>query len=127
MSAITEEIQKLQSRILELETEKKKLIQQDERYQKTSLEHNFNVISEFNEVSITKKNEFNATMLRRGNPEFDPDNPDKTRKYGLQTGEYICCDKKFIANMESIYNILQILDKRLNKIEEYIGPNIKKE
>ena len=126
MSAITEEIQKLQSRILELETQKKKLIQQDERYQKTSLEHNFNVISEFNEVSITKKNEFNAAMLRRY-PDFDPDNLDKARKYGHQTGEYIYCDKKFTANMESIYNILQILDKRLNKIEEYIGPNIKKE
>ena len=123
MSAITEEIQKLQSRILELETEKKKLIQQDERYQKTSLEHNFNVISEFNEVSITRKNEFNAAKLRL-DPNYEPDN---TRKYGIQTGEYIYCDKKFTANMESIYNILQILDKRLNKIEEYIGPNIKKE
>ena len=115
MSAITEEIQKLQSRILELETQKKK---KDEIDKKTSLDHNFNVMDEFIKVVLTKKKEQNDYYIKRLSPRSTPDDIN---------GDEVRYNVKFIANMESIYNILQILDKRLNKIEEYIGPNIKKE
>ena len=113
MSAITEEIQKLQSRILELETEKKK---KDEIDKKTSLDNNFNVMDEFIKVVLTKKKEQNDYYIKRLGPRSTPDCID---------GDEVRYNVKFIANMESIYNILQILDKRLNKIEEYIGPNVK--
>ena len=49
MSSVTEEIQQLQLRILELEKQKK---EKDESDKKTSIDHNFNVI---NDVLTEKK------------------------------------------------------------------------
>ncbi len=53
MSSVTEEIQQLQLRILELEKQKK---EKDESDKKTSIDHNFNVI---NDVLTEKKTAIN--------------------------------------------------------------------
>ena len=89
MSAISEEIKRLQLKIVELENKENR-----ENGEKISIEHNFNLI----------------------------DDLIKQKKPPVQT---ITTDIKYIKNvhlcvvhLEAIYNILQILDKRLIKIEE---------
>lgn len=94
MSSVTEEIQQLQLRILELEKQKQK---KEESDKKTSIEHNFNVI---NDVLTEKKIAINNNRYSKSVP--------LARYY----------DQELVTHLEAIYNILQIVDERLKKLEE---------
>ena len=94
MSSVTEEIQQLQVRILELEKQKK---EKDESDKKTSIDHNFKVI---NDVLTEKKTAINNNRYSKSVP---------LAKY---------YDQELVTHLEAIYNILQIVDKRLKKLEE---------
>ena len=94
MSSVTEEIQQLQLRILELEKQKK---EKDESDKKTSIDHNFNVI---NDVLTEKKISINNNRYSKSVP--------LARYY----------DQELVTHLEAIYNILQIVDERLKKLEE---------
>ena len=94
MSSVTEEIQQLQVRILELEKQKK---EKDESDKKTSIEHNFTVI---NDVLTEKKTAINNNRYSKSVP--------LARYY----------DQELVTHLEAIYNILQIVDERLKKLEE---------
>ena len=94
MSSVTEEIQQLQLRILELEKQKK---EKDESDKKTSIDHNFKVI---NDLLTEKKTAINNNRYSKSVP--------LARYY----------DQELVTHLEAIYNILQIVDKRLKKLEE---------
>ena len=94
MSSVTEEILQLQLRILELEKQKK---EKDESDKKTSINHNFKVI---NDVLTEKKTAINNNRYSKSVP--------LARYY----------DQELITHLEAIYNILQIVDERLKKLEE---------
>jgi hypothetical protein len=94
MSLITEEIQQLQLRILELEKQKKEKDKSDE---KTSIDHNFRVI---NDVLTEKKTAINNNRYSKSVP---------LAKY---------YDQELVTHLEAICNILQIVDERLKKLEE---------
>ena len=94
MSSVTEEIQKLQLRIFELEKQKK---EKDESDKKTSIDHNFNVI---NDVLTEKKTAIDNNRYSKSVP--------LARYY----------DQQLVTHLEAIYNILQIVDERLKKLEE---------
>ena len=94
MSSVTEEIQKLQVRILELEKQKK---EKDESDKKTSIDHNFKVI---NDVLTEKKTAINNNRYSKSVP--------LARYY----------DQELVTHLEAIYNILQIVDERLKKLED---------
>lgn len=93
MSLVTEEIQQLQLRILELEKQQK---EKDESDKKTSIDHNFKVI---NDVLTEKK----TAIINNKNSR------DQLARY---------YDKQLVRHLEAIYNILQIVDERLKKLEE---------
>jgi hypothetical protein len=92
MTSVTEEIQQLQLRILELEKQKK---EKDESDKKTSIDHNFNVI---NDLLTEKKTAINNNRYSKNVP--------LARYY----------DKQLVTHLEAIYNILQIVDERLKKL-----------
>ena len=94
MSSVTEEIQQLQLRILDLEKQKK---EKDESDKKTSIDHNFKVI---NDVLTEKKTSINNNRYSKSVP--------LARYY----------DQELVTHLEAIYNILQIVDERLKKLEE---------
>jgi hypothetical protein len=94
MSSVTEEIQQLQLRILELEKQKK---EKDESNKKTSIDHNFKVI---NDILTEKKTAINNNRYSKSVP--------LARYY----------DQELVTHLEAIYNILQIVDERLKKLEE---------
>jgi hypothetical protein len=94
MSSVTEEIQQLQLRILELEKQKK---EKDESDKKTSIDHNFNVI---NDVLTEKRTAIDNNRYSKSVP--------LARYY----------DQQLVTHLEAIYNILQIVDERLKKLEE---------
>jgi hypothetical protein len=94
MSSVTEEIQKLQVRILELEKQKK---EKDESDKKTSIEHNFKVI---NDVLTEKKTAINNNRYSKS----------------VSLARYY--DQELVTHLEAIYNILQIVDERLKKLED---------
>lgn len=94
MSSVTEEIQQLQLRILELEKQKK---EKDENNNKTSLDHNFKVI---NDVLTEKKNAIINNRYSKSVP--------LARYY----------DQELVTHLEAIYNVLQIVDERLKKLEK---------
>lgn len=94
MSSVTEEIQQLQLRILELEKQKN---EKDESDKKTSIDHNFKVI---NDVLTEKKTSINNNRYSKSVP--------LARYY----------DQELVTHLEAIYNILQIVDKRLKKLEK---------
>ena len=94
MSSVTEELQQLQVRILELEKQKK---EKDESDKKTSIEHNFKVI---NDVLTEKKTAINNNRYSKSVP--------LARYY----------DQELVTHLEAIYNILQIVDERLKKLED---------
>lgn len=95
MSSVTEEIRQLQLRILELEKQQK---EKDEIDKKTSIDHNFNVIND--------ELEKNKTFIK---------NNYYSKPRSITAGYY---SKNINIHLEAIYNILQILDQRLKKIEE---------
>ena len=94
MSSVTEELQQLQVRILELEKQKK---EKDESDKKTSIDHNFKVI---NDVLTEKKTAINNNRYSKSVP--------LARYY----------DQELVTHLEAIYNILQIVDERLKKLED---------
>ena len=94
MSSVTEEMQELQLRILELEKQQK---EKDETEKKTSIDHNFNVI---NDVLSEKKTAIKNNRYSKSVP--------LARYY----------DQELVTHLEAIYNILQIMDERLKNLEE---------
>ena len=94
MSSVTEEIKQLQLRILELEKQQK---EKDEIDKKTSIDHNFKVI---NDVLTEKKTAINNNRYSKSVP--------LARYY----------DQELVTHLEAVYNILQIVDERLKKLEE---------
>jgi hypothetical protein len=94
MSSVPEEIQQLQLRILELEKQKK---EKNESDKKTSIDHNFKVI---NDLLTEKKTAINNNRYSKSVP---------LAKY---------YDQELVTHLESIYNILQIVDERLKKLED---------
>ena len=94
MSSVPEEIQQLQLRILELEKQKK---EKNESDKKTSIDHNFKVI---NDLLTEKKTAINNNRYSKSVP--------LARYY----------DQELVTHLEAIYNILQIVDERLKKLEE---------
>ena len=94
MSSVTEEIQQLQLRILELEKQKK---EKDDNDKKTSIDHNFKVI---NDLLTEKKTAIINNRYSKSVP--------LARYY----------DQELVTHLEAIYNILQIVDERLKKLEE---------
>ena len=94
MSSITEEIQQLQLRLLELEKQQK---EKDESDKKVSIDHNFNVI---NNVLTEKKTAINNNRYSKSVP--------LARYY----------DQELVTHLEAIYNILQIVDEKFKKLDE---------
>ncbi len=94
MSLVTEEIYQLQLRILELEKQKR---EKDESDKKTSINHNFKVI---NDVLTEKKTAIDKDKYSKSVP--------LARYY----------DQQLVTHLEAVYNILQIVDERLKKLEE---------
>ena len=91
MSAYTGEIQQLQLRILELEKQK-----QYESDKKTSIDLNFKII---NDLLTERKYAL-------------------TRNYCKSVPLARYYDEELVTRLEAIYNILQIVDQRLKKLEE---------
>jgi len=98
MNSITEEIQQLQSRILELEKQQKEK-EKEENENNTSIDHNFNVINDL----LNKKKKKTAINNNRYSKAF-------------QLARYY--DQELVTHLEAIYNILHIIDDRLTKLEE---------
>ena len=94
MSTVSEEIQQLQLRILELEKQQK---EKNENDKKTSIDHNFNVI---NDVLTEKKTKITNNRYSKSVP--------LARYY----------DQELVNHLEAVYNILHIIDERLKKIEQ---------
>ena len=94
MDSYAEEMKILKYRILELEKKKKK---NDDFNKKTSIEHNFTVI---NEVLIDKVNDINNNSYSKSVP--------LARYY----------DQELVTRLDAIYNILQIIDERVKKLED---------
>jgi hypothetical protein len=91
MSSVTEEIRQLQLRIIELEKQDK-----NERDITSAIDHNFKVI---NDVLTEKKTAINNNRYSKSVP--------LARYY----------DQQLVTHLEAIYNILQIIDERLKKLE----------
>jgi hypothetical protein len=92
MSTISEEVQELQLRIVELEKQKK---EKDENDKKTSIDHNFNVINEMlTERKHKLSNKYCYTVS------------------GRETNQVL------VTHLEAVYNILHIIDERLKKLED---------
>ena len=94
MSAITEEIQKLQSRILELENQQK---EKDDIDKKTSIDHNFKIINDV----LTEKN----TSIKNNN-------------YSRSVPLARFYDQQLVTHLEAVYNVLKVIDERLKRLEE---------
>ena len=94
MTSVSEEIQQLQLRILELEKQQKELEENDK---KTSIEYNFKVLN----------NILNEKKTKIANDRYSKSVP-LARYY----------DQQLVTHLEAIYNILQILDGRLKNLEE---------
>jgi len=100
------EIQKLKLKIVDLEKQIKENREKDENNKKISVEQNFYVINEFldekKRACIKYSNQLQQIEIER---QFD--------------------NRPVISeHLEAIYNILQIVDKRLIKIEEKNGEGV---
>jgi hypothetical protein len=93
MSFVSEEIIKLQLRIIELENQQQI---ENETLNKNSITHNFTIITDL----LTKK----KTSI-------------KNNRYSKNVPLARYYDEEFVTHLEAIYNILQILDSRIRKIE----------
>ena len=91
MSSVSQEIQQLQLRILELEKQEK------ENDKKISINHNFNLI---NDLLNEKKTNITINRYSKAIP--------LARYY----------DQELVTHLEAIFNILQIVDERLKKLEQ---------
>ena len=93
MTSISDEIEKLQVRMVEL---KKQRQLEKKCLNKTSISHNFAIITD---LLDEKKTAITNNRYSKNVP--------LARYY----------DKELVTHLEAIYNILQILDTRLSKIE----------
>lgn len=93
MSSITEEIQQLQIKLNELEKQKK---ENEENNKKTSISYNFEVI---NNLLNEKKTAITNNRYSKSVP--------LARYY----------DQELVTHLEAIYNILQVFNERLDKLE----------
>lgn len=93
MCSITEEIQQLQLKLNELEKQKK---EKEENDKKTSIDYNFGVI---NNLLNEKKTKITNNRYSKSVP--------LARYY----------DQELVTHLEAIYNILQVLNERLDKLE----------
>ena len=93
MSSITEEIQQLQIKLNELEKQKK---EKEENNKKTSISYNFEVI---NNLLNEKKTAITNNKYSKSVP--------LARYY----------DQELVTHLEAIYNILQVFNERLDKLE----------
>ena len=104
MSSVSEEIQQLQLRILELEKQKK---ENDENEKKRSIDHNFKVINDFLQEKKPRIEEllnyYKKNHIHR---------PSET------SPKYYPPDYHIVTKLEAVYNILKIVDERLQKLEE---------
>lgn len=94
MESVSTEIQQLQLRIVELEKQKK---ERQENDNKISIDHNFNVI---NDLLTKKKTAITNNRYSKSVP--------LARYY----------DQELVTHLEAVYNILQIVDERLKKLEQ---------
>jgi len=94
MESVSTEIQQLQLRIVELEKQKK---ERQENDNKISIHHNFNVI---NDLLTKKKTAITNNRYSKSVP--------LARYY----------DQELVTHLEAVYNILQIVDERLKKLEQ---------
>ena len=94
MTSVSEEIQQLQLRILELEKQQKELEENDK---KTSIEYNFKVLN----------NVLNEKKTKIANDRYSKSVP-LARYY----------DQQLVTHLDAIYNILHIVDERLKKLEK---------
>lgn len=92
MHSVTDEIDQLQLKILELE--KLKILELEKR--KKLIDYNFNVI---NDILTEKKTSINNNRYSKSIP--------LARYY----------DEQLVIQLEAIYNILQNVDERLKKLE----------
>ena len=104
MSSISEEIQQLQLRIIELEKQKK---EKDENDKKTSLDHNFKVINDFLQEKKPKIDYLLNTSYKKR-----LDTPSDT------SIQHYPPDYHLVTHLEAVYNILKIVDERLQKLEQ---------
>jgi hypothetical protein len=93
MSFVSEEIIKLQLRIIELEKQQQI---ENETLNKNSITHNFTIITDL----LTEK----KTSI-------------KNNRYSKNAPLARYYDEELVTHLEAIYNILQILDSRIRKIE----------
>jgi hypothetical protein len=121
MDSITEEIKRLQSRILELEKQKK----EQESYEiakKTSLQYNFDMLNDIignHKTTISNKlKRFEERVSNMGWVEprmkeeaYQTFYNDKHNKYGVYE------EQKILIPLEAIYHSLQLINDRLNKLE----------
>jgi hypothetical protein len=94
MPSVSEEIQQLQLRILELEKQQKELEENDK---KTSIEYNFKVLN----------NVLNEKKTKIANDRYSKSVP-LARYY----------DQQLVTHLDAIYNILHVVDERLKKLEK---------
>jgi hypothetical protein len=94
MSSFSNDIQHLQSRLLALEKQKNNKNNNDK---KTSIDRHFNVI---NDLLTEKKTKIANNTYSKSVP--------LARYY----------DQELVTHLEAIYNILQIVDERLTKLEQ---------
>jgi hypothetical protein len=107
MSSINEEIQELKLRMLELEQNQKEKEKNDFDNRKTSIEYNFKFIND----GLTSEKHY-----------IDQYWDKYWKKYLFQKKEPVKSIVRFgedtkILYLEATYNILQILDNRLSKLE----------
>lgn len=103
MSTVSEEIQELQLRIVELEKQKK---EKEENDKKTSIDHNFKVL---NDLLTEKKTKVNNKYYGKVNNKYYGKDVSLSVRYYTQ---------QLVTHLEALYNILQIVDERLKKLEE---------
>ena len=112
MSSISEEIQQLQLRIVELENQKK---EKDETDKKSSIYHNLNVINDF------------LQEIKPGLETVSRSREDRNRQKHVYTqysnNKYVYPERPthigdLVMNLDAVYNILKIVDERLQKLEQ---------
>ena len=104
MSSVSEEIQQLQLRILKLEKQKK---EKEENDKKTSLDHNFKVINDFLQE---KKPQIEYLLNTSYKKKLDTPSETSQQRYPP--------DYDIVTKLEAVYNILKIVDERLQKLEQ---------
>ena len=97
MTTISDEIQQLQLRISQLETQQKEM---NENNKTISIEHNFDFINNLLSEKKTKIINYNKRFVK---------NISLSHQYH---------DQELVTYLEAIYNILKIIDKRLQKLEQ---------